>query len=72
MTGRYCLSNHRTTKAKVFNPSTSKRFYKSSIFNIKIASEVPGPGIYEPQNHLSNEGKYVLSKNVSNGKRTFM
>lgn len=33
---------------------------------------MPGPGIYQPQNDLSNEGKYVLSKNVSAGKRTFM
>lgn len=36
------------------------------------ATDVPGPGIYQPQNDLSNEGKYVLSKNVSAGKRTFM
>lgn len=33
---------------------------------------MPGPGNYQPQNELSNEGKYVLSKNVSAGKRTFM
>lgn len=28
--------------------------------------------MYKPQNDLSNEGKYVLSKNFSAGKRTFM
>lgn len=33
---------------------------------------MPGPGIYQPQNDLSNEGRYVLSKNVSAGKRKFL
>jgi len=33
---------------------------------------VPGPGIYNPQNNLSGEGIYVLSRDVSAGKRTFM
>lgn len=28
--------------------------------------------MYKPQNDFSNEGKYVLSKNFSAGKRTFM
>jgi hypothetical protein len=37
-----------------------------------LATDVPGPGIYQPQNDLSNEGKYVLSKNVSAGKRKFL
>jgi hypothetical protein len=29
--GHYHCSNHRNSKAKVFNPPRSKRFYKSSI-----------------------------------------
>lgn len=37
-----------------------------------LATDVPGPGIYRPQNDLSNEGKYVLSKNLSNGQRKFL
>lgn len=63
--GQYHLSNHRNSKAKAFNPPRSRRFYKST-------SDAPGPGVYKPQNDLSNEGKYVLSKNVSNGQRKFL
>lgn len=37
-----------------------------------IATDVPGPGIYKPKNDLSPEGHYVMSKNKSAGKRTFM
>jgi hypothetical protein len=37
-----------------------------------LATDAPGPGIYRPQNDLSNEGKYVLSKNLSNGQRKFL
>ena len=33
---------------------------------------VPGSGAYNPKNDLSSEGKYVLSKNQSAGKRKFM
>ena len=33
---------------------------------------MPGSGSYNPQNDLSNEGKYVLSKNQSAGKRKFL
>jgi len=33
---------------------------------------VPGPGIYTPRNDISPEGRYILSRNVSAGKRTFM
>ena len=33
---------------------------------------MPGAGNYTPNNNLSNEGKYVLSKNQSAGKRKFM
>jgi len=35
-------------------------------------TDTPGVGAYQPRNELSNEGKYVLSRNVSAGKRTFM
>jgi hypothetical protein len=41
------------------------RFNNSGTF-------VPGSGTYTPNNELSGEGKYVLSKNVSAGKRKFM
>lgn len=63
--GHYRLSNHRSTKAKVWNPPSSKRFNKSM-------TDVPGPGNYQPKNDLSNEGKYVMSKNVSSGQRKFL
>ena len=36
------------------------------------ATDVPGPGNYKPQNDLSREGKYVLSRNKSAGKRAIM
>jgi hypothetical protein len=39
---------------------------------IHSVSDVPGAGVYHPQNDLSNEGKYVLSKNKSAGKRKFL
>lgn len=42
--GYYHLSNHRSTKAKVWNPPRSQRFYKSSI---KI--------IIKPPMHLDQE-----------------
>ena len=42
--GYYHLSNHRSTKAKVWNPPRSQRFYKSSI-NI----------ITKPPMHLAQE-----------------
>jgi len=32
----------------------------------------PGAGTYTPANDLSSEGKYILSKNQSAGKRKFM
>jgi hypothetical protein len=63
--GRYNLSNHKNSKAKVFNPPRSRRFMDSGTF-------APGSGAYNPVNDLSNEGKYVLSKNQSAGKRKFM
>jgi hypothetical protein len=49
----------------VFNPARSRRFVEPGSF-------VPGSGTYQPNNELSNEGKYVLSKNVSTGKRKFL
>lgn len=64
-TGRYNLSNHKNSKAKVFNPARSKRFVEPGSF-------VPGSGSYNPNNDLSNEGKYVLSTNPSAGKRKFL
>lgn len=64
-TGRYNLSNHLSSKSKVFNPARSKRFVDPQTFT-------PGSGTYNPINDLSNEGKYVLSKNLSSGKRKFM
>ena len=63
--GTYHLSRYRNSKAKVWNPPRSQRFNKSF-------TDAPGPGVYKPKNQLSNEGVYVLSRNVSNGKRTFM
>jgi len=59
------LSNHLSSKSKIWNPPRSKRFMESGTF-------VPGSGAYTPINDLSNEGKYVLSKNQSAGKRKFM
>ncbi len=70
--GKYHLSNHRNSKAKSFNPPRSQRFYKSSKIKFILATDVPGSGVYHPQNDLSNEGKYVLSKNISAGQRKFL
>jgi hypothetical protein len=39
---------------------------------MESTSFVPGSGAYNPNNDFSNEGKYVLSKNKSAGKRKFM
>ena len=33
---------------------------------------MPGSGVYHPQNDLSNEGKYVLSKHIAAGQRKFL
>ncbi len=33
---------------------------------------MPGPGTYQPKNDLSNEGNYVLSVNISDGKRMIL
>lgn len=35
-------------------------------------TDVPGPGTYRPKNDLSGEGNYVLSQNVSSGKRMML
>jgi len=35
LNGQYHLSNHRNSKAKVFNPPRSRRFNKSSKFEVK-------------------------------------
>lgn len=37
-----------------------------------LATNVPGPGSYTPKNDLSAEGSYVLSNNVSAGKRMML
>ena len=52
--GRYHTSKHPNSRAKVFNPPRSKRFNKSSINFFDIATDVPGPGNYKPQNDLSS------------------
>lgn len=39
---------------------------------IDLATDAPGAGTYHPQNELSSEGKYILSKNVSAGKRMML
>ena len=70
--GHYHLSNHRSTKAKVWNPPSSKRFHKSSKKIIYSATDVPGPGVYKPKNDIVDDGKYVLSKCVANGQRKFL
>lgn len=65
LNGKYHLSNHKNSKAKVFNPARSKRFIEPGSF-------APGSGAYTPRNELSAEGKYILSKDVSAGKRKFL
>lgn len=45
--GRYNLSNHNNSKAKIWNPPRSKRFLDSGTF-------APGSGAYNPINDLSN------------------
>ncbi len=63
--GRYFLSNHRNSKSKIFNPTRSERFHKST-------TDVPGPGNYNPKNDLPSDGDYVLSNNKSARKRAFL
>jgi hypothetical protein len=63
--GKYYLSNHGNSKAKMFNPPRSARFSKST-------TDFPGPGTYQPKNDLPSDGNYVLSKNKSARKRSFL
>jgi hypothetical protein len=67
--GKYYASNFKSSGSKVFNPSSSHRFNKSSKFSIILATGVPGAGNYFPVNDLSDSGKYVLSKNQGSGRR---
>lgn len=60
--GKYYTTKHPCSQSKVWNPKRSKRFSKST-------TDAPGPGTYQPCNDLSASGDYVLSQNVSAGKR---
>lgn len=63
--GKYFCSKYKSSGSKVWNPKSSQRFNKST-------TDAPGSGTYFPQhNELSDEGKYVLSKNRGDGKRRF-
>ena len=63
--GRYALSKYKNSRSKVWNPQKSSRFRRS-------VTEGPGPGTYEPNNGMSNSGHYVLSNNISSGKRIIL
>ena len=70
--GKYYPSKFRSSGSKVWNPLSSKRFYKSSRYRDNAATDVPGSGNYHPElNDLSDSGKYVLSKYKGDGKRRF-
>ena len=72
-TGKYHTAKFKSSGSKVFNPPRSQRFFKSSTDDvINLATDAPGAGTYHPQNDLSSQGKYVLSKNVSDGKRMML
>ena len=63
--GKYYLSNHQSSKSKIFNPARSQRFNKST-------TDVPGAGTYRPKNDLPADGNYLLSTNISSRKRAFL
>lgn len=63
--GKYYLSNHPSSRSKLFNPARSQRFNKST-------TDVPGVGTYAPKNNLPADGNYVLSNNKSSRKRAFL
>lgn len=63
--GKYYLSNHPSSRSKLFNPARSMRFNKST-------TDVPGPGTYKPNHDLPADGNYVLSTNKSTRKRAFL
>lgn len=67
--GKYHHSKHKSSGSKAWNPPSSQRFYKSSIFIVILGTDVPGAGNYHPVNDMSDSGKYVLSKNKGAGKR---
>jgi len=63
-TGKYFSSKHKSSGSKVWNPPSSQRFNKST-------TGVPGAGSYNPNNDISDSGKYVLSSTRGTGRRRF-
>jgi hypothetical protein len=59
-------------KGEGLQPAQITKIQQIKYFPSDAATDVPGPGIYQPHNDLSNEGKYVLSKNISAGQRKFL
>jgi hypothetical protein len=56
--GQYFVSKFGGSKASVFNPTSSQRFYR-----VKSDSQInPGPGRYSPRNSMNEKGNYFLSK----------
>jgi len=67
-TGNYFNSKFRNSKAKVFDPSRSKRF---SDYPKNALKGSPGPGTYNPKTEISRNGDYFVTQYKSSLCRTF-
>jgi len=63
-TGRYPISKFNNSKAAMFSPSRSRRFYE-------LKPGFPGPGTYTPTASIRDDGSYFVSKFKSSMCRTF-
>jgi len=63
-TGKYAISTFNNSKATVFSPSRSRRFYE-------LKPGYPGPGTYTPTASIKEDGSYFVSKFKSSLCRTF-
>lgn len=69
---------HGYLTSRVKNPKRvtlgfkDKRFTDSSNWSNNLGTLVPGPAHYNDRNFMGKDGKYMLSTNRSDGKRSFM
>lgn len=72
------INSKGTMSSKVRNANratlsfTSKRFQDNSKNIVNSGTKVPGPAHYDDHNYLNKDGKYLLSTNRSDGRRSFM
>ncbi|EGR31633.1 hypothetical protein IMG5_105450 [Ichthyophthirius multifiliis] len=63
--GKYFISKYKSSSSMQFNPLSSKRFQHNK------KDQYPGPGQYPIPQSIANDGKYIVSKYISNGCRFF-